>query len=56
MIWPAALRLPDGTTAVFPIDPFAQNCLLQGVDELDYLLDQAKAITAYEILQMRSQV
>ncbi len=47
------LRLSDGTTAVFPIDPFAQSCLLQGVDELGYLLDQTEAIIAYEVTHMR---
>ncbi len=43
-----ALRLPDGTTVTFPIDPFAANCLLQGVDELGYLLGHRDAIAAYE--------
>ncbi len=42
------LRLPDGTEVAFPIDAFARTCLLQGVDELGYLLDQADAIAAYE--------
>lgn len=42
------LTLPDGTTATFPIDPFAQTCLLQGVDELGYLLQRAQQIAAYE--------
>ena len=32
------LTLPDGSTAGFPIDPFARTCLLNGVDELGYLL------------------
>ncbi|MGQ9768833.1 MAG: 3-isopropylmalate dehydratase small subunit, partial [Anaerolineae bacterium] len=42
------LALPDGTTATFPIDPFAQACLLQGVDELGYLLQHEPQIAAYE--------
>ncbi len=42
------LTLPDGTTATFPIDPFAQACLLQGVDELGYLLARQPQIAAYE--------
>ncbi len=42
------VTLPDGTTATFPIDPFAQTCLLQGVDELGYLLQRAQQIAAYE--------
>ncbi|MBV9696415.1 MAG: 3-isopropylmalate dehydratase small subunit, partial [Gammaproteobacteria bacterium] len=42
------LRLPDGTAVVFPLEPFAQHCLLEGVDELGYLLAQRAAIEAYE--------
>ncbi len=42
------LTLPDGTTTTFPIDPFAQTCLLQGVDELGYLLQHEGQIAAYE--------
>ena len=32
----------------FAIDPFSRRCLLQGVDELGYLLGQEGAIAAYE--------
>jgi len=32
----------------FAIDPFSRRCLLQGVDELGYLLEQEDAIAAYE--------
>ena len=42
------LTLADGTTARFPIDPFARYCLLNGVDELAFLLSQEEAIAAYE--------
>ena len=42
------LTLPDGSTVEFPIDEFAKQCLLQGVDELGYILAQADAISAYE--------
>jgi len=42
------LRLPDGRTAQFPVEAFARYCLLHGVDELGFLLNQADAITAYE--------
>lgn len=42
------LTLPDGTRTNFPIDPFAQTCLLQGVDELGYLLQHGQQIAAYE--------
>ncbi|HZS53761.1 MAG TPA: 3-isopropylmalate dehydratase small subunit [Bryobacteraceae bacterium] len=42
------LTLPDGTTVQFPIDEFAKQCMLQGVDELGYILQQSDAIQAYE--------
>ena len=42
------LRLPDGSTASFPIDPFSKLCLLEGVDQLGYLLKHADRIAAYE--------
>ena len=32
----------------FPIDPFARRCLLEGVDELGFLMAQDDAIAAYE--------
>jgi 3-isopropylmalate/(R)-2-methylmalate dehydratase small subunit len=44
----SALRLPGGREVPFPIEPFARYCLLNGVDELGYLLAQADAIAAYE--------
>jgi 3-isopropylmalate/(R)-2-methylmalate dehydratase small subunit len=42
------LTLPDGTTVKFPLEGFARYCLLNGVDELGYLLSKSEAITAYE--------
>jgi 3-isopropylmalate/(R)-2-methylmalate dehydratase small subunit len=42
------LTLPDGTSAQFPMDPFARYCLLNGVDELEFLLSQEEAIAAFE--------
>jgi 3-isopropylmalate/(R)-2-methylmalate dehydratase small subunit len=42
------LTLPDGTSVEFPIDAFAKHCLLEGVDELGYILKQDAAISAYE--------
>ena len=42
------LTLADGTRASFPIDPFARYCLLNGVDELEFLLSEDAAITAFE--------
>ena len=42
------LRTPDGSAFSFPLDAFAQTCLLQGVDELGYLLARHTDIERYE--------
>jgi 3-isopropylmalate/(R)-2-methylmalate dehydratase small subunit len=42
------ISLPDGQSAEFPIDPFAKHCLLEGVDELGYIMHQDAAISAFE--------
>ena len=42
------LTLPDGATVRFPIESFAKHCLLNGVDELGYLLTAEAEIAAYE--------
>jgi 3-isopropylmalate/(R)-2-methylmalate dehydratase small subunit len=42
------VTLAGGRTVEFPIDPFAKHCLLEGVDELGYMLNQQPAIAAYE--------
>jgi 3-isopropylmalate/(R)-2-methylmalate dehydratase small subunit len=42
------LTLPDGRVIEFPVDSFAKHCLLQGVDELGYILENEAAISAYE--------
>jgi len=42
------MRLDDGTEVAFAIDPFAKHCLVNGVDELGFLLQQADAIAAFE--------
>jgi 3-isopropylmalate/(R)-2-methylmalate dehydratase small subunit len=38
----------DDARVSFAIDPFARKCLLEGVDELGYLLAQEEAIAAWE--------
>jgi 3-isopropylmalate/(R)-2-methylmalate dehydratase small subunit len=43
-----SLQLPDGRSVKFPIEPFARYCLMQGVDQLGYLLSKDAEITAYE--------
>jgi 3-isopropylmalate/(R)-2-methylmalate dehydratase small subunit len=43
------LTFDEGRKATsFPLDPFARHCLLNGVDELGFLLGQADAIAAFE--------
>ncbi len=41
------LILPNGSVQ-FPIDPFNKTCLLNGVDELGYILGFEKEIAAFE--------
>ncbi len=43
-----AVLLPDGTRATFPIDSFSRHCLLNGLDELGYLLSLEEKIASYE--------
>jgi len=42
------LTLPNGTQVKFPLEGFARYCLLNGVDELGFLISQNVAIAAYE--------
>ncbi|HSF81933.1 MAG TPA: 3-isopropylmalate dehydratase small subunit [Anaerolineales bacterium] len=42
------LYLPDGSQINFPIDPFSKACLLDGLDQLGYLLQHQEQIAAYE--------
>jgi 3-isopropylmalate/(R)-2-methylmalate dehydratase small subunit len=42
------VTLPDGTAARFPIDGFSRTCLMNGVDELGWLLAQDEAISEFE--------
>lgn len=42
------VTLPDGQQASFAIDPYRKTCLLQGLDDLGYLLSKESAIAAFE--------
>lgn len=42
------LTLPDGTAVEFPVDSFAKTCLLEGIDELGFLLKHEAEIAAFE--------
>jgi 3-isopropylmalate/(R)-2-methylmalate dehydratase small subunit len=42
------LALPDGKRVSFPVEAFARYCLLNGVDELGFLLSRRADIEAFE--------
>ena len=42
------LTLPDGRSLEFPLDGFAQHCLLEGIDQLGFLQNKETNITAFE--------
>jgi 3-isopropylmalate/(R)-2-methylmalate dehydratase small subunit len=48
------ITLPDGERVEFPVDPFSKRCLLEGVDELGWILKQESAIGAYEATRVGS--
>ena len=43
-----SLRLPDGRVANYPLENFSRYCLLNGVDQLGFLLNHAAAISRFE--------
>jgi 3-isopropylmalate/(R)-2-methylmalate dehydratase small subunit len=45
------LRLGDGTTAKFTVDPFSRYCLLNGVDELAFLMSADADIQKFELIR-----
>lgn len=47
------ITLADGRNFVFALDGFARHCLLNGVDQLGFLLDAGAEINAYEERQER---
>lgn len=42
------LTMPDGASYTFPIDPFSKTCLVEGVDQMGYLLKREPLIENYE--------
>ena len=42
------LTTPSGRTVEFPVDAFSKHCLVNGVDELGYILQQESDIAAYQ--------
>lgn len=44
----ATLTMPDGQVVAFPIDGFARYCLVEGVDQMGFLLNQLDVIENFE--------
>jgi len=42
------LSIEGGPTVTFPIDSFSKTCILEGLDEIGYILKHEAAISAYE--------
>jgi 3-isopropylmalate/(R)-2-methylmalate dehydratase small subunit len=43
-----SVTLPDGQQLTFDMDPYRKMCLLEGLDDLGYLLSKEADIAAYE--------
>ena len=48
------LTTPGGRKVEFPIDGFSKHCLVEGVDELGYILQHEAQIAAYEARRVGS--
>jgi 3-isopropylmalate/(R)-2-methylmalate dehydratase small subunit len=48
------LTTPGGRKVEFPIDGFSKRCLVEGVDELGYILQHEAQIAAYEARRVGS--
>ena len=48
------LTTPSGRKVEFPIDSFSKHCLVEGVDELGYILKHEAQIAAYEARRVGS--
>ncbi len=42
------VTLPNGDTLTFPIEPFAKYCVLNGVDQMGFLMSQDADIASFE--------
>lgn len=40
--------LPDGESVIFEINPYKKECMLKGLDDIDYLLSKKDLITSFE--------
>jgi len=50
----STLALPNGKAVKFPLEPFARYCLMNGVDELGFLLSKYAEIAAYEAKRVQA--
>jgi 3-isopropylmalate/(R)-2-methylmalate dehydratase small subunit len=48
------ISLPDGERVEFSVDPFSKNCLLEGVDELGWILKRESSIGRFEAARVGS--
>ncbi len=48
------LTTPSGRQVEFPVDTFSKHCLVEGVDELGYILKHEPQIAAYEARRVGS--
>ncbi len=48
------ITIPGGITVEFPVDPFSKSCLLEGVDELGWILKKDASIAAFETTRLGS--
>jgi 3-isopropylmalate/(R)-2-methylmalate dehydratase small subunit len=48
------IRTPSGRKFEFPVDSFSKHCLINGVDELGYILQQTPSIEAFEAQRVGS--
>ena len=44
----SSVTLPDGSVAAYPIDQFARYCLLEGIDQLEFLRQHADDTAQFE--------
>jgi 3-isopropylmalate/(R)-2-methylmalate dehydratase small subunit len=42
------VALEDGKREAFGLDPFARHCLMNGLDELGFLVEQLPVVAAWE--------
>jgi 3-isopropylmalate/(R)-2-methylmalate dehydratase small subunit len=48
------VTLPSGRQVKFPVDSFSKHCLVEGVDELGYILGRETEIAAFEAKRIGS--